>query len=272
MEFEQLAEVSETLKDSTETINEVTKDSSFQFQPNGSIGVDLQVVDIELGASASTTDALKDFTKSTVTHIDETVARASARLKATRHTKVEETIEIGREERVTRKVRNPNLCRTLNLTYFEELANYRVDTFVVPEQARLCVLVPNPAPWNPSRAFIRTHEHVLRPVLLARELETGFDAAKMLAARDRLCDIACTRCECEAPAASAAAAPSDGQMTPLDQAIELLRHTYHELRLQADNDDVIDLFKAARDRTPMLSAVFACGCIARPFARPHLRW
>jgi hypothetical protein len=114
---------------------------------------------------------------------------------------VTETQEAGREERVTRKLTNPNECHTLTVPFFEVLANYQVSTFVRADQVRLVALIPSATLNNLGseidRAFIRSHETALRLALLDRTLSEGFDAARFLDARDRACGVLCNSCDCK---------------------------------------------------------------------------
>ena len=86
--------------------------------------------------------------------------KAATRVKNSRQTKVSETTESGREERVTRKLKNPNMCRVLNLDYFEVLSNYTVTTRLAAEEARLCLLVANPLTIGFDRATVRARRRV----------------------------------------------------------------------------------------------------------------
>ena len=200
-EEESAQEVAFTDKDSREVLKELTKDSSFTFHA----GLNLQIPvapDTTIGGSvdAETKDSLRDVSRATQQTVNEAVRKASSRMKTSRQTKVTETEETGSETRVTRKLRNPNLCRTLNIDHFEVLATYQVTTTLLLNQARLCVLVNNPVGLLATRAFLLANEGVLRRVLLSRLYAAGFDAARLLAAREHLCEIKCAApCPCDQP-------------------------------------------------------------------------
>jgi hypothetical protein len=194
IELEVESDVSTTTKDSDEVIKEVTRDSSFHAQAGGQLSV--AAIGLTIGGGIDSKSAVKDVAKATHNHIEDTVEKTAAKVKASRQTKISETIESGREERITRKVRNPNLCHALTLDYFEVLANYVVRTrFDVPA-ARLCVLIENPVDFSVDRKLLRVHEDTLRPALFAPSLAEGFEAARLLEARDRACAVACHQCEC----------------------------------------------------------------------------
>jgi hypothetical protein len=195
-EFEATSEDQKTTKDSYDVLNEMSHDSSFHMQADGHLSAEAEGVGLSLGGGVGSSDAIKNLAKQTHTHIQETLQKSSARMKLNRQTKVSEAVEVGREERVTRKVRNANMCHTLNVDYFEILTNYKVHTGFAVSAAKLCVLVNNPVKLTADRQLLRVWEHVLRPALLAPNLAGGFDAARFLAARDRACATACDRCTC----------------------------------------------------------------------------
>ena len=210
-EAETTTEASESSRDSREVLHEVTRESDIKTHVGADLGVQADEVHLGVQASGDTQDKVKDFAKDTHGHIKEAVAKATARVRASRQTKVTESVEQGREERVTRKIHNANPCRTLNFDYFEILANYTVSTQFDADGARLCVLVKNPMTMALDRTLLREHEHTLRPALLAPDLVDGFAAARLLEARGHFCQAACARCQCGAGTA--------GDETSLVQAV-----------------------------------------------------
>jgi hypothetical protein len=236
-------EVTTTSRDSRQVLDETTHDSSSQVQPNGSFSLDLKIVKFDMGADADLRDALREMARTTTEEVDETVARGSSRVNEQRLTKVEETEEIGREERVTRRVRNPNMCHTLNLTYFEWTANYQVTSKVDAAGVRLCVLVDNPVQFYPdSRSTLRQHVDALRPALLAPSLADGFDAARLLEAHTRLCGFACTHCDCRKTTTSA---PTDAQRQPAVQtAWSTMCSTFQSLLLTGVGSPLRQVFRS----------------------------
>lgn len=193
-EIEVTSDVTETMKDSDEVLKEVTRDSSFQAQAKGELSI--SAIGLTIGGGIDSKSAVRDVAKATHNHIEETVGKTSAKVKANRQTKIAVTSEFGREERITRKVRNPNMCHALSLDYFEILANYAVRTEFDAVGARLCVLLENPVDFRVDRTLLRVHEDTLRPALLAPSHRGGFDAARLLAARERACAAACHQCDC----------------------------------------------------------------------------
>ena len=188
-------DLSFTDKHSRETIKELQHTEGWQTNLGGSVVIPDSPVTIN--AKVGFKENLSNSNKQTIQQTSEAVRRAASTIKTTRQTKVSETEESGSEERVTRKIKNPNLCHTLNLDYFEILANYRVTTALLKEQIKLCVLVPNPLRDRINRNFLLNHEGVLRNVLLFSEFQAGFDAARKLAAWERLCMVKCKpSCAC----------------------------------------------------------------------------
>jgi hypothetical protein len=193
-------EVAFTDKDTREVLKEVTKDSSFTF--HAGLEVQVPVGDVPVGGSVEveTKDSLRDVSRSTQQTVNEAVRKASVRMKTSRQTKITESEEVGRETKVTRKLRNPNVCRTLNIDMFEILANYRVTTTLLHERIRLCVLVPIPISMEVNRQFLLAHEGALQRALLSSAYASGFEAARLLATWQRLCEVKCAPpCPCEQP-------------------------------------------------------------------------
>ena len=203
-EQESTQEVTFTDKDSREVLKELTRDTSFTFHAGLELQVPVEGVTIGGGVSADTKDALRDFSRATQQMVNEVVRKASARTKTSRQTKVTESEEFGSETKVARKLRNPNMCHTLNIDHFEILANYRVTTTLLLDQVRLCVLVQIPvadAAMQVSREFLLSHEGALRRALLSPVYAKGFDAARLLATWQRLCEVKCAPpCPCQVPA------------------------------------------------------------------------
>jgi hypothetical protein len=152
-ELEVTSDVTETTKDSEEVLKEVTRDSSFQAQARGELSI--AAIGLTIGGGIDSKTAVRGVAKETHNHIEETVAKTGAKVKANRQTKIIVTSEFGREERTTRKVRNPNMCHALNLDYFEILANYTVRTEFDAAGVRLCVLLPNPVDFTVDRTLLR---------------------------------------------------------------------------------------------------------------------
>jgi hypothetical protein len=186
-ESEQSFEGSDSTKDTSDVYSEVNRQRDFQWQVSGSLKATYRPVagEISLGADASAQNkgTMGEIGKTTQNRVHETVVKATTKVRAQRVTKISETVEFGSEERITRKVRNPNGCRTLNLDYYEVLAHYGIETSFLPEDARLCAFVPNPLSTTElTDEIIRRNETALNDALLESALREGFDAIRMLEA------------------------------------------------------------------------------------------
>jgi hypothetical protein len=200
VESEDSFEGSDTTRITSDVMREAQNSYEFTFKGNGELGVDVEDV-LHIGATVedTTKQSFANTAKSTTGFLHESVTKSAGKVKQVRQTKVTESVESGREERVTRKLRNPNMCRTLNLDYFEVLAHYSIATDLDRAHVGLCVLVDNPLRVPLDRAALRVHEQALRRALLDRQLAPGFAAARLLEQRDQACRVACDRCHCSAP-------------------------------------------------------------------------
>jgi hypothetical protein len=200
-EEEQQTESSGTRRDAGDVAHDVAHQAGFETSTTGKVGFTVGVAKFDLGAQAGGRAAMNDGEKETRQQITEATSRSTGRVRTQRTLTVTETQEAGREERVTRKLTNPNQCHTLTVPFFEVLANYQVSTFVRVDQIRLVALIQsstlNGLLTQIDRAFIRSHETALRLALLDHTLADGFDAARFLDARDRACEVLCHNCNCE---------------------------------------------------------------------------
>jgi hypothetical protein len=233
-ETEEAYERADVTKDTTDVINELTSSNEFQAQADARIRVTYPVVNAEVGGQLSNKETIGRIAKRTAQHLAESTTKAATRVKTRRKTKITETMEIGREERVTRKVRNANMCHALNLDYFEVVANYGVSVSFAEEDAAVCVLIDMPdeivAIDLRDPLTCRIHERALRQVLLDTNLAPGFDAARWLAARERAKALACDKVHCPANAPAAKpGAPEQGKVTPAPVLPEELRNALAEL-------------------------------------------
>jgi hypothetical protein len=200
-EEEQQTESSGTRRDAGDVAHDVAHQAGFETSTTGKVGFTVGVAKFDLGAQAGGRAAMNDGEKETRQQITEATSRSTGRVRTQRTLTVTETQESGREERVTRKLTNPNQCHTLTIPFFEVLANYQISTFVRADQVRLVALIQSSTLNNLlttiDRAFVRSHETALRLALLDSTLADGFDAARFLDARDRACDVLCNSCNCE---------------------------------------------------------------------------
>ena len=183
---EQTFEGSDSTKDTSDVYSEVNRQRDFQWQVSGSLRATYRPVagEITLGAdaSASNKNAVGEIGKTTQNRVHETVVKASSKVRSQRVTKISETVEWGSEQRITRKIRNPNMCHTLNLDYYEVLAHYAIETSFLPNDSRLCAFVPNPISTDLTEAVLRRNETALSDALLEGSLRGGFEALRFLEA------------------------------------------------------------------------------------------
>jgi len=211
-EQEGTLDVAFTDKVTTETVKEMTTSADWGWNVKGDVKVPLKYVEVGVSGGYDTRESVKTLHKGTQQVIGEAVRKASSRIKASRQTKVTESEEIGRETKVARKIKNPNMCQSLNLDYFEVLATYRVTTRPLLDEARLCVLSPNPISEPIDPQFVLAYEGELRDVLLSNTYLPGFDAARKLGAWERLCKFKCAPpCPCDQPPAAAIPPPPPAQ-------------------------------------------------------------
>lgn len=190
-EFEQTTDFTDTEKDSQSVVREVANQSQFGVNFGTQVGAKFEVVSFSGSAGGDARTAINNSTKTSFDTLREATRHASMKLRLQRQTKIGETTEIGTEEKVTRKVRNPNLCHTLLLNYYEVLTHYDIVTEFNRDDACLCVLIPIRSRLGAERftyQTVRYYESVLRRVLLVPSLADGFEAARKLFAQDQLCE------------------------------------------------------------------------------------
>lgn len=186
-EFEQGSEFTDTSKDAQSVVREVSNQAELGLTVNADVGAKFEVVNFNSSSTAQAKAALANSSKNNLEILRERVRKASSKLKLQRETKVSESSEYGTENKVLRKVRNPNMCHTLTLNYYEVLAHYEIVTEFNRDEARLCVLDRNPIQLEQFGYMnVRYYESVLRRVLLVPDLSPGFDAARKLFAQDQL--------------------------------------------------------------------------------------
>ncbi len=186
VESEESLDRSDTVRDTTDVLRQAQADSEFTFHADATVGVNIyDVVKIGTNIGAADKDAFATLSKTSNSFVHEGVTKSANRVKQSRQTKVSESEETGREDRVTRKIRNPNMCHALNLDYFEILANYTVTTEFSPNDSGLCVLIDNPIKMQFDRWALRVYEQALSRFLLDSALAPGFAAAKLLEAAIR---------------------------------------------------------------------------------------
>jgi hypothetical protein len=193
-ETEQFGETTDTTRDASSVYNQLQTDKEFELQGGGGVKAtykygDMLTVEADGHINASNKDKLSQLGKRSQDRLQESVIRASTRVKASRTTKISESQESGREDRVTRRIKNSNSCHALTINYFDVHASYNVVTKFVPDDTRLCILIDNPVNYTfdknvgSDRLIVRTHETMLRAALLDPALTPGFDALRQIEAR-----------------------------------------------------------------------------------------
>jgi hypothetical protein len=193
-ETEQFGETTDTTRDASSVYNQLQTDKEFELQGGGGVKAtykygDMLTVEAEGHINASNKEKLSQLGKRSQDRLQESVIRASTRVKASRTTKISESQESGREDRVTRRLKNPNSCHALTINFFDVHASYNVLTKFMPDDTRLCILIDNPVNYSFEKAvdtdllIVRTHETTLRAALLDPALTPGFDALRQIEAR-----------------------------------------------------------------------------------------
>jgi hypothetical protein len=210
-EQEESGESSGSRRDTSDVVRDITHQTGFEAGTDGKVGFQVGVVNVDLKSSMSAKKNVSSAEKSTRASIVEATSRATQRIRMNRTLHVTESREYGREERVTRKLRNPNASHTLTVAFFEILANYRVTTALRRDDARLVVLIPSSqlVPFvRFSSAIVRQHETALRLALLDRALASCFDAARLVDARKQACAVLCRGCSCDEGPKAGGASPA----------------------------------------------------------------
>lgn len=195
---EQTTESSGTRHDALDVSRDVARQTGFEMTSDAKVGFTAgEVVNVNIGAGTSARAGLNEGEKETRQAIVDATSRSTGTIRTSRTLTVTETQDAGREERVTRKLTNPNSCHTLTVPFFEVLSNYQVSTAVRASEVRIVALIDSPTPDEDfDRDFIRSHESTLRLALLDRSLADGFDAARLLEARKQACGVLCQSCSC----------------------------------------------------------------------------
>lgn len=259
-EREGLLEASFTDKDTTQTIKETTKENRWDINANIGVTIPVKGVNINLGVDGGAEESITKVNKETRERVAEAVHKSSLKIKSSRQIKISEKRETGREDTLTRKIKNPNKSRTLNLDYFEILVGYEVSTKLDREKVRLCVLVPNLIKDKLDRNFLLNYMGVIKNALLSNIFDEGLEAAKKLAAWERLCFVKCIEpCPCDEEISGGSGdmdpqAPSDQGI--VESTLDVLIKACKELRQiletlsKADWDAYCDLppFRTKKNR------------------------
>ncbi|MET9272082.1 hypothetical protein [Kribbella sp. NPDC003557] len=179
------ADFTSTTRDTEDVFREMTSSQEFQAQASASLDASYSpgVASIQVAVDGSITSGnnVGSIARSSQQHMQETVRRATTRVRSRRVTKITEQVEAGRSEDVVRHIRNPNSCNTLTLDYHERLAHYTVTTKFLPQRVRVVVMIENPLGSTEfTGLLVRTNETALRNALLNPELADAFEAVRLL--------------------------------------------------------------------------------------------
>lgn len=172
-----------TTRDHFEVANELSTKGHFGSNAKIELTIPVEGIPIGIGGGTDISGDLSNTLKTTMQRTSEQTAEAANTLRSTRKVRIEEARETGREDKQLRKVVNTNRCYTLNVHYFEVLANYDVSLRLV--EIRPCLLLPVDKP-TVTPEWVLCHAHVLKNVLLDKIFLPGFDGAKILEMQEQL--------------------------------------------------------------------------------------
>jgi hypothetical protein len=188
-EVEQATETTQTTRDTEDVFREMIAKHDFAWQLSASLDASYStgVASIQFGSNGQVSDTnnVEQTARNSSQQVRESTVKASARVRSKRITRITQTVETGREERVTRFIRNPNQCHTLTLDFFEALAHYEIQLSFIPDRLRLVVLIPNPVQIaDYTSDIVRRNETTLRNALIEPAVVDGFDACRTVASYD----------------------------------------------------------------------------------------
>jgi hypothetical protein len=188
-DISQQTDITQTTRDTEDVFREMLAKRDFAWQLNGSLDASyspgVASIKVHADGGVSETNSIQQTARNSKQSIRESTIKASSRVNSRRVTRVTQSVESGREERVTRVIRNPNQCHTLTLDFFETLAHYEIKLEFIKDRLRLVVLVPNPINCPDFQsAIIRRNETALNNSLIEPALRDGFDACRLVAAYD----------------------------------------------------------------------------------------
>jgi hypothetical protein len=186
-DIEQSFEFAQTERETDDVFQELTKRHDFSWQLEGSVDATYNAgtgsITVSAGGQVDNATQLQQIARNTQQRMKESTQKASAKIRSVRTTRITDTIESGRQDRITRVIRNPNLAHTLTLDFFETLCHYKVTLEPVPDRLGLVALLPNPMSTKEfTTALIRRNETALRRALLEPALVDGFEAARTITA------------------------------------------------------------------------------------------
>ncbi len=162
-----------------------------RFDFGGGAAIPVEAVSgakLQLSGNVETQTAVNTNVENGLERVAESTRRSAERFQATHQVKIVQTTERGRETRSTRKLRNPNVGRTLEFLHFAINERHRVTT-QIEGQTRVVVCIENPSLGAFDIDLIFAHEHVLKRSLLSEDYFAGFAAARLLAAQQAFDDV-----------------------------------------------------------------------------------
>lgn len=189
-EVSQQTDTSDTTRDTEDVFREMLSKRDFAWQLNGSLDASyspgVASIRVSSDGGVSDTTSIQQTARNSSQSLRESTVKASSRVSSRRVTRVTQSVESGKEERVTRNIRNPNQCHTLSLDFFETLAHYEIALKFQPQRLRLVVMLPNPIKTKVFHSdLIRRNETALRNALLEPALADAFEACRYQAAYQR---------------------------------------------------------------------------------------
>ncbi len=178
-DMEREVEENRQFKDSREVLREIEKTKKWKV--GGGFSLNLKIVKFNAGGSIQ--NEAKSLNRTTQQTIIETTDRASTKIRSQRKTSISSTRELGREEKVARKITNTNRCHTVTYHFYELLRNYNLLTSL--SSVRPCIFVKQPPPvqrellladpynyemFRDALQWLHFNSHVISKGLLDRSL------------------------------------------------------------------------------------------------------
>ncbi len=110
-DIDQQTEVTDTTRDTEDVFREMIAKHDFAWQLSGSLDASYNngVASIQVGVDGSVSDttSIQQTARNSTQHVRESTVKASSSVRSRRVTRIMQTVESGREERVTRLIRKP---------------------------------------------------------------------------------------------------------------------------------------------------------------------
>ncbi len=212
-EFESSSELSAM----TSITGTIARSLSENTQISGDIGLGLPLpagsVPISIEAGVSSSMEVKADIQASMERVSEVTTRVAEKIKSTRQVKIVESRESGREDRVTRKIRNPNQGHALTLNCYEVLETFKVD-LKLKDAKQFCLLVEQPDLGPVDVPFVLAYQDRLQKALLSNVYASGFEAARNLYAQGWFDTASIQKAEIEAAANQSIAATAPPSPVP----------------------------------------------------------